>query len=258
MMDIVAYNRTAWANEVKKENIWTQPVDTKTIQRAKNGDYELVLTPKKPVPKDWIGDVLGKKVLCLACGGGQQGPVFAALGAAVTVFDNCPEQLEKDAEVAKREGLCIELVQGDMRDLSCFADKSFDLIFHPVSNCFAPSIGQVWKECHRVLKGGGALLAGFINPVMFIFDMDEWDEGRLAVRYSIPYADTEQLPKERLQEVIDGGEPLEFGHSLQDQIGGQIDAGFLIAGFYDDNGNNLLDDYIPSFVCTRAIKAGAD
>ena len=194
-MDIVQYNRTAWTNEVEKQNMWTIPVTPEQVARAKAGDYEMVLTPTKPVPKDWIGDVRDKRVLCLASGGGQQGPIFAALGAEVTVFDNCPAQLEKDAFVATRDGLSIQLVQGDMRDLSAFADDSFDLIFHPVSNCFAPDILPVWRECFRILCVGGSLLAGFQNPVVYLFDMDEWDNGNLVIRYTLPYSDVEQLAK---------------------------------------------------------------
>lgn len=256
-MDIVQYNRTAWTNEVEKQNMWTIPVTPEQVARAKAGDYEMVLTPTKPVPKNWIGDVRDKRVLCLASGGGQQGPIFAALGAEVTVFDNCPAQLEKDAFVARRDGLSIQLVQGDMRDLSAFADDSFDLIFHPVSNCFAPDILPVWRECFRVLCVGGSLLAGFQNPVVYLFDMDEWDNGNLVIRYTLPYSDVEQLPKERLQKYIDDGEPLVFGHTLTEQMGGQIAAGLKIVGFYEDRqgrSDGLLDPYMDSFIATRAVK----
>ena len=40
------------------------------------------------MPADWFGDLAGAPVLCLASGGGQQGPLLAAAGARVTVFDN--------------------------------------------------------------------------------------------------------------------------------------------------------------------------
>ncbi len=256
-MDIVQYNRKAWTNEVEKQNIWTIPVSSEQIERARAGDFEMVLTPTKPVPKDWFGDIKGKKVLCLASGGGQQGPIFAALGADVTVFDNCPAQLEKDEMVAKRDGLSISLVQGDMRDLSVFSDDTFDLIFHPVSNCFAPDVLPVWRECYRVLKIGGALLAGFQNPFVYLFDMDEWDKGNLVIRYKVPYSDVDQLSKQRLQKYIDDGEPLVFGHTLSDQIGGQIVAGFYITGFLEDiqgREDGLLDPYIATFIATRAVK----
>ncbi len=52
--------------------------------------------------------------------------MLAALGAEVTVFDNSLKQLEKDEFVAKRDGLNIKTVQGDMKDLSVFDDEYFD------------------------------------------------------------------------------------------------------------------------------------
>lgn len=256
-MDILAYNRAAWTKEVEAGNQWTIPVSETEIAKAKQGNVTLLLTPTKPTPKEWLGDVAGKQVLCLASGGGQQGPLFAALDAKVTVFDNCPAQLDKDRFVADREGFSIRLEQGDMRDLSRFPNDSFDLIFHPVSNLFVDDVLVVWKECQRVLKPGGRLLSGFANPVLFVFDLNLWDKTKeMKVRYKIPYSDLASLPKEELKERIDRSEPLEWGHSLSDLIGGQIDAGFLIAGFFEDNSGwgDLLDPYIDTFLATLAIK----
>jgi SAM-dependent methyltransferase len=259
-MDIVSHNREAWAKEVAAGNKWTLPVDGATIERARHGDLGILLTPTRPVPRQWLGELSGARVLCLASGGGQQGPVLAAAGAAVTVFDNCPAQLAKDELVARREGLRIELAQGDMRDLSAFADGSFDLIVHPVSNCFVDEPERVWRECHRVLTSGGALIAGFCNPLSYIFDLAAWDEGRLEVKHSIPYSDVAQLPPEELAARFEAKDTLEYGHSLESQIGGQIAAGFSIVGFYEDSSGHavteggLLDPHIKTFIATRAVK----
>ncbi len=255
-MDIAAHNREAWTKQVEQGNKWTVPVTSEEIERARKGDFDVVLTPTKPVPKEWIGDVSGKKVLCLACGGGQQGPIFSALGAVTAVIDNCPEQLERDEVVAKRDGLNIMLELGDMRDLSRFSDETFDLIFNPVSNCFVDDIDVVWRECYRVLKKGGELLAGFCNPLLYIFDIDAWDRGELILAHQIPYSDVTQLPQEVLKQRIAEKDTLDFGHSLEQQIGGQIHAGFMIKGFYEDDGGggSLLDPYIDTFMATRAVK----
>ena len=119
----------------------------------------LVLTPTRPVPHSWFPDDLdGKKILCLASAGGQQGPILAAAGAQVTVFDNSPAQLAQDRLVAERDSLQIETIEGDMADLAIFAEETFDLIFHPVSNLFVPRLQPVWNESGRVLKPGGRLL----------------------------------------------------------------------------------------------------
>src|SRR6185295_686017 len=103
-------------------------------------------------------------------GGGQQAPILAAAGAIVTTLDFSPKQLAQDRLVAERDGLTLTTVQGDMTDLSMFADESFDLDFHPVSNTYVPEIRPVWREAYRVLRCGGSLLAGFINPINFVFD----------------------------------------------------------------------------------------
>lgn len=255
-MDIRKHNELAWDNEVKIGNKWTIPVTSDDIELAKQGKYNLLLTPTKPVPKEWTHNLKDKDVLCLASGGGQQGPIFSAIGANVTVFDNSKAQLSKDEMVANRNNLNIKLEQGDMRDLSRFEDESFDFIFHPVSNCFIDNVEKVWKECYRVLRKGGTLVAGFSNPLIYIFDLYEWENNnRLVVKNNIPYSDIEQLPKEQLEERINTNDTLEFGHSLQSQIGGQINAGFLMSGFYEDNaGGDLLDKHIDTYIATRAIK----
>jgi SAM-dependent methyltransferase len=254
-LDIIAYNRAAWDREVERGNEWTVPVGPETIAAARQSVWEIVLTPTKPVPKTWFPALKGCDVLCLASGGGQQGPILAAAGANVTVFDNSPRQLERDRMVAEREALAIATVQGDMADLSMFPAESFDLIVHPVSNCFAPAVRPVWAEAFRVLRHGGALLAGFNNPVVYIFDLELAERGHLQVKNALPYSDLASLTEEERQRYVEQGEPLEFSHTLEDQIGGQLDAGFLLAGFYEDySPGDAIADYMPTFIATRAVK----
>jgi 2-polyprenyl-3-methyl-5-hydroxy-6-metoxy-1,4-benzoquinol methylase len=114
------------------------PVGPDVIEAARRGQWEVLLTNGKPVPRAWFPEMEGAEVLCLASAAGSRAPVFAAAGARVTVFDNSPAQLAQDRLVAERESLELRTVQGDMRDLSAFADGSFDLVFHPVSNLFVP------------------------------------------------------------------------------------------------------------------------
>jgi SAM-dependent methyltransferase len=229
------------------------------IAAARQGNWQVILTPNISVPRHWFGDLIGRRVLCLASGGGQQAPVLAAAGARVTSFDNSDEQLAKDAAVAAREGLTLVTARGDMADLARFEDGSFDLVFHPVSNVFAPDPPTVWRECHRVLAGHGRLLAGFMNPDYYLFDHEDIESGGpLQVRFQLPYADIEHLRPERLAARIAAGEALEFSHSLDAQIGGQIAAGFVIAGFYEDRWNERatpLDRYLPTSMATLAVKA---
>jgi len=255
-MDVRAYNRGAWDREVERANEWTVPVSAEQIEAARRDVWEVLLTNTKPVPREWFPDLKGSDVLCLASGGGQQAPLFAAAGARVTVFDNSPKQLAQDRMVAERDGLELQTIEGDMADLSRFADESFDFIFHPCSNLFVPDVRPVWREAFRVLRQGGVMLAGFLNPVLFIFDLEMAEKGTLEVRHALPYSDVTSLTEEERARRIETGAPLEFGHTLTDQIGGQIDAGFVINGFYEDRhgDQDSVGRYTPTLMATRAFK----
>ena len=253
-MDIRAYNREMWNKLVENGNPWTIPVSPEVIAAARKGEWSVLLTETKPVPRDWFpADLHGVEILCLACGGGQQGPVFAAAGGLVTVFDNSPRQLDRDRQVAEREGLDIRTVEGDMRDLSMFPDESFDLVFHPVSNVFVPEVRPVWREAYRVLRKGGRLLAGFNDPAIYLFDYTEAERGIYIARYSLPF-DATKIPEEDRMRMFGDDSPLEFSHSLDDLIGGQLQAGFMLVDLYEDTGNDPLSKLLPVYIATRAIK----
>lgn len=258
MIDVLRHNARAWDAEVARDNEWTRPVSPEVIAAARRGEWSVVLTPMKPVPREWFpGALAGARVLGLAAGGGQQGPVLAAAGATVTTLDASPAQLRRDEEVARREGLSITLEQGDMADLSRFADASFDSVFHPVSNVFARSIRPVWQEAFRVLKPGGVLLAGFCNPISYLFDLEPYERGELVVRHPLPYSDLD-LPQAEQRRFLEGQEPVEFAHTLEDQLGGQLDAGFHLTALFEDTWpperNDPLAAYTSGFLATRALK----
>jgi len=203
----------------------------------------------------WFHPLKGADVLCLASGGGQQGPILAATGANVTVFDNSPRQLEQDQLVAERESLSLRTVEGDAADLSIFTDGSFDLVFNPVSTVFMQDVRSVWKEAYCVLRHDGILMTGVMNPVHYIFDLFKADEGILEVAHSIPYSDVASLTKEDLDEYLSKGLPIEFGHSLTDLLGGQCAAGLVITDLYEDYMlESPLHNYHPSYIATNAIK----
>ncbi len=257
--DVQSFNRYAWDRAVERKSRWTVPVSGETVAAARGGSWEILLTPTKPVPRTWFPDFADAEILCLAAGGGQQGPVLAAAGesagARVTVYDISPRQLAQDRLVAEREGLDLVTVEGDMGDLGTFSDEKFDLIVHPCSNLFVPEVRPVWRECARVLRRGGVLMAGFINPVLYLFDQKKMDEGHFEVRHRLPYSDLTSITKSERDAYIRAGEALEFGHTLTDQIGGQVAAGFAIDGFYEDRWEGQPPaDYIDTYIGSRAVK----
>ncbi|WP_409250894.1 class I SAM-dependent methyltransferase [Bacillus sp. SCS-153A] len=256
-MDTRNQNRNAWNKKVEEGAVYTKAVSEEIISRSKTGDWEITVTTTKPVPRSWFPESLhNKKVLCLASGGGQQGPILAAAGAVVTVMDISEKQLEQDIAVAERDGLQLNTVQGDMSDLHMFENETFDLIVHPVSNLFVEDIRPVWNEASRVLKQGGTLISGFTNPLLFIFDDEMEMNGKLVVRHSIPSTSLDGMNQQEITRYLESNQTVEFGHSLEDQIQGQVDAGLVITGFYEDDfgGSRMLDRHIKTFIATRALK----
>jgi len=251
-INIRNYNREAWNRQVDGgENRWTQPVNSEVIARARKGDFAILLTENIPVPHSWFPKLQGADILCLASGGGQQGPILAAAGANVTVFDNSPRQLAQDQLVAEREALNLRLVEGDAADLSVFADESFDIVFNPCSTVFMSDVRTVWKEAFRILRHGGILMTGSMNPIHYIFDLEKFDNGILEAAHSIPYSDLESMSREYLEK----GFPLEFGHSLTDLLGGQCAAGFQIVDLYEDvMSKSALEKIHPSYFATKSVK----
>ena len=173
----------------------------------------------------------------------------------MTVFDASEKQLSQDRFVADRDGLYPQTIQGDMTDLSCFDDCTFALIFHPCSNCFVEDTRPVWSEAFRVLSPGGSIVCGFVKPIHGLFDPDLGKQGTFQLKFSIPHSDLKLSDEER-ENWFGSDAPIEFVRSLGDQLGGQLDASFLIAALYEDDwgGSEPIDQFIKSFVAVRAIK----
>ncbi|MGN0711019.1 MAG: class I SAM-dependent methyltransferase [Anaerovoracaceae bacterium] len=234
---------------VEKGWEWGKPVSHEVYEAAVNGKWDVLLTPTKPVPHEWFGELCGKKILGLASGGGQQMPIFAALKAEGTVFDYSLKQLESEKKVAEREGYDIEIIRGDMSKPLPFEDETFDIIFHPVSNVYVEDVLPIWRECYRILKKGGILLAGLDNGLNFAYD-----ENETAIMNVLPFNPLVNKEHLKMMEEEDGG--FEFSHTIEEQIGGQLAAGFRLTDIYGDtNGEgNLHEHNIPTFWATRAVK----
>ena len=238
-MNIFEYNRNAWNLQSEEGCRWSTPWPDEVIEKARAGEWAVILTPNRPVPESWFPsypDLTGVRILALASGGGQQVPVFAAAGAEVVSFDGSDTQLRKDEETCARHGLSVELRQGDMADLSDLETESFDLVFNPVSNVFAERLQPIWDGCARVLRPGGRLLTGFMNPSFYLFDHEVLEEtGELVVRHRLPYSDLADSAPDRLEEQLEAQVSVEYSHSWEEQIGGICDAGLAITGFYEDD-----------------------
>ena len=228
---------------------WGKPITHQEYQRALDGEWGVKLTPTKFVPKAWFGSLKDKKLLGLASGGGQQIPIFSALGASCTVLDYSAVQCESERMIAAREGYSVTVIQGDMTKKLPFDDESFDIIFHPVSNCYVEEVKPIFKECYRVLKKGGILLCGLDNGINYLFDEDE-----TTVKYSLPFNPLKN--PDLYEDSVKNDWGIQFSHTMEEQIGGQLEAGFVLTHIYEDtNGVGRLHELnVPCFIATRAVK----
>lgn len=218
MDEITKYNSERWNALVEAGAIFTRP----------HVDFDLE-SARAFIDEDGIfGDLAGKKVLCLASGGGQQAISFARFGANVSVLDVSEKQLERDREAAKFLNLQIETVQGDMRDLSAFEENSFDIVFHPYSINFVPGVKSVFSEVSRVLLTGGIYYMACANPFLINLKQADWNGDGYVLKS--PYTDGAEIKFEDEDWVFRGEKPdkkirpcREFRHTLSTIINGLIE-----------------------------------
>lgn len=178
----------------------------------------------------WLGgSVAGRRVLCLAAGGGRQSVLYAAAGARVTVVDLSGEMLSRDRQAAARHGLAIRAIQASMDDLSPLEAAAFDLVAHPVSTCYLPDVRRVFAEVARVTRPGGLYISQHKTPTSmqasyaprgggYTLDHPYYREGPL------PPAPDGNQPAARLRERG----AVEFLHRWEELVGGVCRAGFVV------------------------------
>jgi SAM-dependent methyltransferase len=193
----------------------------------------------------WLGDLSGRRVLCLAGGGGNTSAAFALLGAHVTVFDLSEEQLERDRLAARHYGHEVETLQGDMRDLSRLYGAGFDVVAHAYSLNFVPDARAVFREVARVLRRGGLYRFMCANPSLLGLSTRDWD-GR---GYSLkePYVEGAVVLgfDEEWVYPVEPGEAArvmpsrEYRHGFGTLVGGLAGAGFRLLRASEDESINL-------------------
>lgn len=248
-MDYTEINARTISGWVSEGWIWGTEIDHEAYLKARHGEWDVVLTPTRNVPHEWLEPLEGRHILGLASGGGQQMPVLTARGARCTLMDISEAQLDKDRLVAEREDYDIDIVRGDMTKPFPFADESFDMIFHPVSNCYVEDIQHIFRESYRVLKKGGRFIAGLSLDMNYAVDRDE---ERLVRKLPFnPMADPTLM-----DELMSGDDGIQFSHTAEESIRGQLQAGFTLKDIYQDtNGEGRLHELgIMTFLATYAVK----
>jgi ubiquinone/menaquinone biosynthesis C-methylase UbiE len=234
MDEIAQYNQARW-EELAQANIshsrpWL--------------DLDKDSARKRIDPFGMLREIAGKRVLCLAAGGGQQSAAFGLLGAQVTVLDLSETQLERDRQAADHYGLQVQTVQGDIRDLSSLEDNSFDLIWQGYSLSFVPDISPAQAEVARLLHRGGLYYLNFDNPFTHsCVDDEAWNGESYPLIY--PYLEGVEITSLHPNwtfwdvETEDGRwikvpGPKGFRHLLSTVLNGLVRQGFVILGFWED------------------------
>ncbi len=187
-------------------------------------------------PMGWLGgNVNGKRLLCLAAGGGRQSAIYATAGAEVTVVDISPAMLELDRQVAKRRGLSLRLLQASMDRLDMLADGSFDVVVHPVSTCYVPDVMPVFREVARVLRPGGVYVSQHKSPISLqaSHHSDSTACYRIEHAYyrhdAIPGPSQESAATKRLRERG----AIEYLHRMEELVGGICRNSMVIEDFIE-------------------------
>jgi SAM-dependent methyltransferase len=234
-------NRAGWRELSLRRGPFERPYGAEEFARA----HEYL------VPAGWLPWDSFRTVLCLAAGGGQQGPLFASLGYEVTVVDLSPEQLDQDRTVAERYALRMEIIEADMQDLSALSGRSFDLVYQPAASLYVPDIRQSYQQVATVCEPGGLYFSEHLNPVQMQLAEDErWDGDAYRVGLR-PGTGPHPWPPGELAEAT----CWHYIHSLSDLLGGLCDAGFVIERFAEwgqatedaaPGTQEHLDGYLPA------------
>lgn len=209
------HNRKAWDARVRAEQRFTRP--------APDDEFRDPLAAVDAA--GWLGaSIAGKRVLCLAGGGGRQGALYAAAGAEVTVVDISAEMLALDRQVAAERGLSIRTVEASMDDLSALTPASFDIVVQPVSTCYVPDILIVYQQVARVVVAGGLYISQHKQPASLQTSVEPTARG-----YEIaePYYRRGPLSQVTGSSHREAG-TLEFLHRWEELLGGMCRAGFSI------------------------------
>lgn len=210
------HNRAAWDRLAKQQDRLAKP--------ARDIDFD---NPLKSVDgPGWLGnDISGKRVLCLAAGGGRQGPIYAAAGAIVTVVDISPSMLELDRIVAGQRNLPLTTIEASMDDLAAINNDAFDIVIQPVSTCYVPDVVPVYREIARVLCAGGIYISQHKQPTSLQTTIDAEQSG---YRIEYPYYYSDPLPPSPKPNLIREDGTLEYIHRWEQLLGAMGRSGLVI------------------------------
>ncbi len=206
---------------------WGTPISDEEYLAATKGEFSLLLTPNRPLPKHWLLPIAGKKVLGLASGGGQQIPILSALGAKCTLLELSDKQIASDVAFAKRHNYEVEITKASFTKPFPYKDNTFDMVVNPISLCYARELKPIFVEIARVLRPGGVLLIGLDNGTNYLTNEEEKE-----ILFSYPFDPLSNEEQAKELENDDAG--VQFSHGIEESIGGLIAAGFRLEEIRED------------------------
>jgi SAM-dependent methyltransferase len=111
-----------------------------------------------------LGDIKGRQVLELGCGGAQWSTALARRGARPVGLDLSERQLEHARRLQHETGIRFPLVHADAQRVP-FADASFDVVFADHGAFSFADPYRTVPEAARVLRAGGLLAFSHTSPI---------------------------------------------------------------------------------------------
>ena len=242
MNDVYINNRRIWDERARMRMAHTET--------ARPADIHDPLAVADPL--NWIDrPVTGKRILCLAAGGGKHGPLFAKAGAIVTIVDISPEMLALDRKVASELGVQVAAVEASMDNLPMLTEGGFDVVVQPVSTCYVPDVRKVYAEVARVLVPAGIYISQHKQPAALQAEATCSGRGYLITE---PYRRENPLPKLQGDFIHRESGALEFVHTWEALIGGMCQNGLVIEDLLEPRHSDHRSTYLPPFVTIKARK----
>jgi|SRR5688572_25234536 len=235
---------------IHNRRIWDERARQRMTHTETPGRVDLKDPLATAEPLGWIErPVTGKRILCLAAGGGKHGPLFAKAGATVTVVDLSPEMLALDRKIAAELSVSLRLIEASMDNLAMLGPNSFDVVVQPVSTCYVSEVRKVYAEVARVLVAGGLYISQHKQPAALQAEAVGNGRGYLITE---PYQRGRPLAAGPADFPHREGGAMEFLHTWEELVGGLCRAGFQLEDLLEPRHSDARAEYLPPFVTLKA------
>lgn len=140
----------------------------------KSGEVVNHVYLEKPAIYSLLGDLKGKRILCIGCGSGEECDFLAAQGAVVVGTDISSGLIEE----ARKAYPQIQFEVMDMEHLG-FEPGSFDMVYSSLAVHYINDWTYLMSEVYKVLAVGGKFIFSTMHPVFTCGDDFTYGEGTM-------------------------------------------------------------------------------